>query len=461
MEDFIRGAFAGSPLELPPTSAPAAPFMRQEQLQQQQAGPDYDDQCQARGWYVPQESVVERKAPGPPRFPVAAPLPDREDPLPDDPLAKAAAIARRIALRTNAGGSSGWVPENAVDAPSEPERPPGKKKFDFEAFMNSTGPSRRMQENIPRHRPIQEEVQAFEGPRPTGPHAGFLSEVPLPAAPGLQEPAEEAPAPPPEEPKKKVSMVLNNVLGKFQAAAAASIQSRKLQPKAAPIGSISTKPQEDDDYLDEPAMMSTSIGAAHAGGLGATSSVAEEGAGRTGPFTGQRSFKERSRSRKADETRRKRDAAFASESPERMEVVKKPPPKLRSPSRKRARKSIFSSDQQSSAARPPMGGVIAAPIQQFFGPDDVPLPTELVGRLLGTRGMNMRRIEAHLGGQVQIQILNAPANIKGGMQKAQVLGIRKDEAIAILRRLVAELKAHPGVPIAESRVWQEIFTSPM
>lgn len=106
----------------------------------------------------------------------------------------------------------------------------------------------------------------------------------------------------------------------------------------------------------------------------------------------------------------------------------------------------------------PVHVVAPAPAaKQFFGPDDVPIPTELVGRLLGTRGCNMRRIEKHLDMMVQIQILSPPRDIKGALHKIQVLGIRKNDALVIIRSLVNELQQRPNVPIADSKVWQGIF----
>lgn len=421
MQDFIRGAFAGSALE-----ASSDPDPAEQEQDEKQGEPmhskgtkeiqEMDEQFLSRGWYVPQESVVEHKASSA----------SFDETLPEEPVARAAAIARRIAERTNADGLAGPFPGKWGSAPS-----PDTYWGNFDDSKNASEPSRKMQRSDPDSR-------RFQGDPPEVPQSASAS----------KEPVKEAgfvPAPLPEEPKKKVSMVLNNVLGKFQAAAAASIEARQLQPKAAPIGSITIRKPEDDDYLDEPA----NIGAAHAGGRGAASSVAEEGAGR------HRSFKERSRSRRAAESRRKRDSAFGSESPDRQALVKKPPPKARSPSRRRGRKSIFGDTEAASAARPQPGGVQSTPITQYFGVDDVPLPPELTGRLLGTRGMNMRRIEAHLGGQVHIQILNAPTNVKGAMQKLQVQGARKLECITILKGLVAELNKNPNWPITASAVWQQ------
>merc|ERR1712232_1192400 len=123
----------------------------------------------------------------------------------------------------------------------------------------------------------------------------------------------------------------------------------------------------------------------------------------------------------------------------------------------RKRKSIFTSDEQASKQAAPAAVTPPPVAKQYFGPDDVPIPTELVGRLLGTRGCNMRRIEKHLDMMVQIQILSPPKDIKGALHKVQILGLRKSEALAIMRSLVHKLQQRPNVPIAETKLWQDIF----
>merc|ERR1712150_42732 len=119
----------------------------------------------------------------------------------------------------------------------------------------------------------------------------------------------------------------------------------------------------------------------------------------------RRVAREPSRSRSGNRKRSKsksRGKRARSRSKSRSRLKKKSKSKSRTP--RRSRKSIFGKDENESFSSMPLG-VQPPEAKQFFGPDDVPIPTELVGRLLGIGGANIRRIQQHLGGLVQIRLL--------------------------------------------------------
>merc|ERR1712183_761347 len=87
-----------------------------------------------------------------------------------------------------------------------------------------------------------------------------------------------------------------------------------------------------------------------------------------------------------------------------------------------------------------------------YAPDEIPVKDNVVGRLLGVGGGNLRLIEHHLGGKpyVHIQILNKKTGARGGFQTVQCSGFRKEEAKAVVRKLIDMINASPRSSVTDS-----------